>query len=423
MINTLKIQSITIKSRIHWRTILEETICNLKDITDSFLLEKSIACLRNYITNKQHERLFTEELFSLIQFYTNPNPRNSKIIAEDIDQNLFPSIFESYISKSISSTKDLEAKAAMAARLALKYRNIFVHSIEEFKSTPIPSVPRIDSLMCIFLQNFLLVFPTQIVQSFLENCYLKYRSELIYFNLYNRILKIFKLPEESACSIAEVLCCINESEKTINIIKYLICGINENLKYKLIHPEWASLFISQSLQSPFREVLEGFKNSDLPLENLLPTVTYGIYLVKFPKRLYGYTSKAQRILFHYFNDGFGEQGATFVVYLHELAHYLQRLQCKNVLQTLESKSDEYGEKEGGRELEKRLFGSYLQHFTNEAAEFIIGSECITNRFAFQEEFKKKNTVKGDSRVIGLARSETVIYLGTCASSYGKLFGL
>ena len=420
---SLKISSTEANFDYNWKNIIQISLMKARQIEDAFLIEKTIKSIKIWIMTMQYEDPFTQSLFGFIDTFINTTIRHSEIISRDIDHSLFSSCFRSFASESISPTKDLEGEAMMANTLAINYENIFQRSNEDVRATQIHSQPHLDSILCLFLNEFLKIYPKKQVQDHLAKHYERNPLFEISFKLFNTINQFFEYPLDLACSLAELLCCISEENKTLDMLDYVIFEINRGLPYRKLSINWSTHFLSQSQQPPFLEILTKFNKSSTPLETLLQNATSGIYLIKFPKQVYGYTSKQQQIILNLFNENFGVEGATFVVYLHELAHYLQRVDCPTVASCMERKSDEFEEKEGGRALEKQLFGDFIMYLTEDAANFAIGSESTQSSSInnFQEVFKKKNSIQPDSRIISLNKSMNIIFLGKCGSSYGNIF--
>ena len=80
-------------------------------------------------------------------------------------------------------------------------------------------------------------------------------------------------------------------------------------------------------------------------------------------------AKTLQISLKLFNDVRGKKDIAFAVYLHELTHYFQRIDCKTYQ---DSNSDEFEAKEWGFELETCLFGGHLKSITDAAAACLEG---------------------------------------------------
>ena len=64
-----------------------------------------------------------------------------------------------------------------------------------------------------------------------------------------------------------------------------------------------------------------------------------------PQKIFGITLKTRSISIKYFEGSTGSQGASFVIYLHELAHFLSRADCTTISDAFLRKSQEAGENE------------------------------------------------------------------------------
>ena len=200
---------------------------------------------------------------------------------------------------------------------------------------------------------------------------------------------------------------------------FLLLKINENLVYTKIKSEWAQDFINIVCQPPFKNILKEFRpNTERKLRNILEEVTHNIILIKFPKRIYGFTLKAQRIAIKMFNEYRGEKGATFVNYLQELAHYLQRTECNTIEEAIKGTSPDQGSgSEGGSAVITKIFGKNLTFISYPAAEYIVNGSLPNELLQFQEEFNTHMS-KTEKGYISLAKfSDQEIHFGICASFY------
>ena len=147
-------------------------------------------------------------------------------------------------------------------------------------------------------------------------------------------------------------------------------------------------------------------------------MTHNIILIEMPKFTSGLTLISQTIAIKLFKQKVGAKGASFIVYLHELAHYLQRIRCNTVLEAGKKKSlDNFRVSEGGNLLEETLFGKVLERVSIPAAQFTISCSSSISLSDFQRKFDELNANIHGVKYINLKSSSDSIYLGSCGTKY------
>jgi hypothetical protein len=145
-------------------------------------------------------------------------------------------------------------------------------------------------------------------------------------------------------------------------------------------------------------------------------------LLTVPNKSYGLTLNSLNMVIKLFKESRGNEGATFVVYLHELAHFPQRADFKTFGECNSPTSQKKGIEEGGFQLENELFDTQLFFITYEAAEYIFESNIPADLEIFKSTFKNLNQyIERDPNgtKINLSRTGSIIYFGTCGNRYGK----
>ena len=359
-------------------------------------------------------------------------------LTRKVDKLLIDTIKDSLVDDCFNLTeRDRKIKDQLAT-LIKKYSTIHREFYQRYMNTLIRvEKPIVDEVLflavCKFLDNLenqacLNEFITQI-EKFMRN-------EKAY--LTHRFLYLRLLPQDIQYIYAEIIMTINDPKKFAFIIRFIFQKLPFALDYKLLDTEWKENFISTALREPFYDTLTHFTNENILVH--LRKATECIYLVDMPKKLFGITLKTQAISLKFFKEISGNQGATFIVYLHEMAHYLRRTNCSTISQACARKSEEHGEKEGGYKLEKMLFGNIVELITDEAGEFILSSNLskqienykelrieepdppLSNQQIFQKLFKIENKSSREKNSIELCRFGGKIYLGGCASVYGVFEG-
>ena len=137
-----------------------------------------------------------------------------------------------------------------------------------------------------------------------------------------------------------------------------------------------------------------------------------------PKFTSSLTLLNQFITIKLFKQKEGAKGATFILYLHELAHYMQRIKCKTMLEAAEKQSlSNFQVSNAGDLLEETLFGKNFERISIPAAQFTISSSSPISLNDFQRRFDKLNANSHGVKYINLKSSKDFIYLGSCGSKY------
>ena len=117
-------------------------------------------------------------------------------------------------------------------------------------------------------------------------------------------------------------------------------------------------------------------------------------------------------------------GAQFIIFLHELGHYLQRASCPIVGDAAKIFSPELrfapNSTEGGYTLEHELFGEEIFGISLHQAEFLLSGSYPDTLEEFRLGLKKLNKFEAGNPVIILRRNQHVIMLGGCGSYYNKI---
>ena len=104
-----------------------------------------------------------------------------------------------------------------------------------------------------------------------------------------------------------------------------------NLLFANISEEWANDFINRACSPLFYDILNRFNNSGKPLREILDSVTKTIILIDMPMLNYGLVLKNKKIAIKYFTfEKNSNKAYTFIIYLHELRYYFQRLNFTNL---------------------------------------------------------------------------------------------
>ena len=203
---------------------------------------------------------------------------------------------------------------------------------------------------------------------------------------------------------------------------------------------WKDKFINSALQSPYAEILLHFKKSGIPLNELLRE-SHRKYLFSnyASEYVFGITLNNRSIALRLFAESTGSQGATFIIYLHELAHFLRIASCTTIHETFQRKNHEerkmkediiwkkcYLARSSMRLLMKQeiLFCARIYKKTSTCIEKILEKIFFTARSSnvelFQLIFKANNKHYPGVNSISLCRMGGAIYLGECGSFYGSI---
>ena len=409
--------------------------------------------IKHYIKSKHFDEKIKE---FLICFYdiNSPHPYENLIkLSREFDERIIDLIIKSLMNE-FSNHQMLENQILIVINeISQAYENLFVEINDRYLSTPVKRYPNLDDVLFIAVSRIFkslqnpLVIPELVlyVQKFLN-------SEKVY--LTPKLIELCLLPEEIQYSYAEIIFSISDPEKSLPILCFIYEKFGEILPYSKIPSEWSEKFISRALQNPYRDILNKYiPTKKDKLLKVLKEVTSRIHLLTTPGRFYGITLKNQSIVIKLFRETSGNEGATFAVYLHELAHFLRRVGCKNIMETNKRKSHEIeAGSEGGYALEEMTFGSRLLSINDDAGVFLLSEnfeeilskkikkilkkkatenspvkkfselpteeQTIVLHEAFQTEFQYRNKGTSTEHRIYLCRYGGPIMLGFCGSVYG-----
>ena len=333
----------------------------------------------------------------------------SNQISNDIDKGIIFPIFN-----STQNSDDLKNQIREnALKIKENYKECIRVSLENYYNSPIHA--NIDTQIHIIL----------VINNFLEKChedfvvdYFKDQHNLGKFcmSLSNQIQILSHFPLHIQNALCGLFLTLNEYYS--DVIGYMFKKLNRNLKYEAISSDWATDFIDRAANPPFSDILAKFNTSGEDLRCILQAMTHNIILIEMPKFTSGLTLISQIIAIKLFKQKAGAKGASFIVYLHELAHYLQRIKCNTVLEAGEKKSlDNFRVSEGGNLLEETLFGKVLDRVSIPAAQFTISCSSSISLEDFQRKFDELNANVHGVKYINLKSSRDFIYLGSCGSKY------
>ena len=278
-------------------------------------------------------------------------------------------------------------------------------------------MPNIEDLLCLALKHILencLTDSFNQVYEYLIRIHQQYAN----ISLTSIIREIAKFPTGMQYVLAEHLYRVNNVNGCRMMI-FFIKKVNESLDYITIDKTWADEFIELACSAPFIDFLSPYiRGEDTDLRRLLGLVTDKITLMDLPEGVLGVTFYNLTMCIKLFPEQSGSKGATFFVYLRELAHYLQRVSGAVIKECEGPKSmTNFNVPEVGYQLEQKLFGHRLLMITGEAADYLV-TPLPRSYEEFIQEFEKENTVTDDtSVVINLSSSGGTIYLGGCGSRF------
>ena len=394
-------------------------IKTLKKQKDRLLFSKSIDCIKSMIESLQIS-VIKNKLYNYIDSCINPIFERAEIISKNIDNDLFPSFFQSLYSETINPEKNTVNITNISNHILSNYQNVFNECLEEYKHQNINSLPNIDTVLCLFLKEFLLCYPEKEIQMLFIKISETNSRKIGSFSILHKIRNFRLYPPLIQCSLAQMLMEINNKKKRVCFMKYIMNVLKKKFAYEKIEENARIEYINQALKSPFVEILKHFYDSEIPLEEILDNATKNIYLFQFPENHFGFTSKNQHISIHLFSQGLVKKGAIFIVLLHELAHYLKRVNCQTVEEAIIRKSFEPNH-EGGRNLEVLLFGHTIHLLTEAASTFLLKDPLPQTLEGFQKQFDFENNIADGSnkKFVTLSGSGEVVLLRYCACSYSS----
>ena len=398
---------------------LDSFIKTLRKQKDRLLSSRSIDCIKSMIESLPIS-VIKNKLYVYIDSCINPIFERAERISKNIDNDLFPSFFQSLYSEAINPAKNTVNITNISNHILSDYQNVFNECLEEYKHQNINSLPNIDAVLCLFLKEFLLCYPEKEIQMLFIKISETNSRKIGSFSILHKIRNFRLYPPLIQCSLAQMLMEINNKKKRVCFMKYIMNVLKKKFAYEKIEENARIEYINQALKSPFVEILKNFNDSTIPLEVILDNATKDIYLFTFPENHYGFTSNNQHISIHLFSKEFAKKGAIFIVLLYELAHYLKRVNCQTVEEAILVKSFEPNY-EGGRNLEVQLFGHTIHFLTEAASIFLLQDPLPQTPKEFQDQFDIKNNIADGShkKFVTLSRSGKVALLGYCACSYGS----
>ncbi|OMJ69400.1 hypothetical protein SteCoe_32883 [Stentor coeruleus] len=329
----------------------------------------------------------------------------------------------------------LDQALALASKIDKKFFSLLIQKIKEnqetqneynYRKTPSQTLPNIQELLCLGLYNLVKISLANGFKAAFAYYYKKYGKQEN-FNLCSLIRHIDELPEQIQYFIAEILTKLRKTE--INWFYFIIEKVQKNLSFESINQEWATDFVQLASSPPYCSILNKFKqDQNANLRDILERITSKIVLMELPEKVYGRTFYNNSIVLKLFIENEGNKGATFVIYLHELAHYLQRSQSDTIGASQSPKSDKnFGFQEGGYLIEKEIFGSCLYYITVEAADYIVSMQVDQDHDQFLNIFNEKNKIIVErsefaevKKFINLHRSSNRILLGECGSRFSNI---
>ncbi|OMJ75165.1 hypothetical protein SteCoe_25748 [Stentor coeruleus] len=287
---------------------------------------------------------------------------------------------------------------------------------DNYKRTPNKILPDIQELLCLGLYNFVKrSLDVGFNKAFTR--YFQLNGEQGNFSLCSLIRRIDALPQQIQYFMAEILASIGKTE--VNWFYFVIEKVQRNILFKEICKEWVADYVQLACAPPYCTFLNEFKeekNDDL--RTLLEGISPKIFLMDLPENVYGRTFYSSSIVLKLPLEDEGSKGATFVIYLHELAHYLQRSKSETIGASLSPRSEKnFDVLEGGYFIENKIFGTCLYYITVEAADYIVSMQVDKDHNRFMEVFRKKNEFGEGKKMISLHRSNNVILLGECGSRF------
>ena len=383
--------------------------------------------------------------------YYDLNSNHSYIISiklcRDFDNRIISLINRSLIEDFSSSDNVINLVLEEVKELSRLYLGLFNEIYNRYLATRVNCLPNLDDVFFVAMSRIIKSLENpkaiQYLISKAQMCLNRIKMHLTY-----KLLEFFLLPDEIQYIYAEIIFSVNDPTKTFIILDFIYKYSFDKLEQTQISAELSNKFVRKALQNPFRKVLNGFIPDKTQLRSFLEIVSPKIYLVTMPARIFGITLKNQTIAIKIFKEETENEGATFVIYMHELARFLRRVDCQKINETSKRISDGIKQgSEGGFSLEEMLFGAKLLYIYDEAGAFILeenmedmfnksiqeslkisdaenGSSIdnpvqrITLIQAFQTEFHRRNTPNSKCHKIDLCKYGNAIMLGTCATIYG-----
>lgn len=186
--------------------------------------------------------------------------------------------------------------------------------------------------------------------------------------------------------------------------------------------EWTSDFEEAVCKPPFINFLQKYHKSNLDFRSAIRLGIGRIKLMKIPKSVSGFNTSNGKIIIKIYNGDLAKS-ATFYVFLHEIAHFLQRIENTTLGDNARNFSfenlrpeltDGEFEIEGGDYLEEKLFGGKKKLITYDAAMYLISKNLPNNQEEFTQKFEELSKENSDSSKISIKlKSGESVFLGHC----------
>ena len=457
---------------IKYDTIIEKSINSVCSLETLRVLDL-VGSYFSFITRKIKILTNDELKNSLLCFFESFNNHGLKIsqgLCKMIDEKLMPNYFnfKQILNKNYySQIEDIIQHHGHEAIQQLEFN---------YNKTLCYDIPELDSVCEPFLIKFLNAY--SVIFSYLKMNYNAETPMREFILLSTIIRKITSYPKEYQYIIFEVMQGIS-SEK-IGYIDYLFTKLPFKIKFRRLKPSWREKFNKRALGSPFKDKLGGFiRTKHDTLENLLGKAIQHVYILELPSCVSGITLNNKFIAISLFTDPKNKKGATFFVYLHELAHYLRRSDCITIEQSIlprsiespleifddelnacneskgnnevpsdvadeEEKDSQLAEEqkeihsavkpstkkqsekckkqitEGGQKFEYRIFGELYKEIRTPAAKFLFEDNNLSLD-AYMKRFKELNKLigKGSTGTQVRMESDDPTSIGSCGCRYGE----
>ena len=367
--------------------------------------------MKRYVDN--NPKLSSELKCTLIEIIKANNEVNSFPMIHQISREIDERIVAEFFTK-VNSPQDYESKPVLeiSKEIRNEYSWFFTISHELYMKTKIGDYPDIQHVLSEFLQQFLeKCYKRDIISYFVE----RYREDNL-LSISNRLQSISNYDKHIQYIIASAL--IKFADNAYNTLDYLFEKLEAGIKYRTIDRNWAADFIHWASGPPFQAFLLECIGPEHDLLSSLELITNGITIIKLPKGFSGFNLHSCRIIaIKWFKHAPEAKGAIFAIYLHELVHFLLRLDCQFVKEFMSPKSDyKFNAEcsEGGEIFETRVFGSVLTQISFEAAEFLASGNLPKSLEEFTARFKSLNEAKPRKRFFSLKNFSNKIFLGACA---------
>ena len=396
---------------------------NLGSQEDSYfgLHERICNILQEFVDNSIDDQTIKQELMSLINSNRMPvNYPESNLLAKKIETGLF-----SYFHRMLLHKEEIKIDEIEAIINDIKdetYHKFLNESLSYYASVKTFSdeFGNIDYLIYLFLANILTVVGTNEFKEFYIHQFELYGKNANCVPLSYKIQYISKtFPNNIQYIIFEILMGLNK--QNIEPLFYFCDNINKMLTVEPIPEEWRSDFIRLTRNPLIRNVLcnirqpEAFHSEEL--DEIINRAAKDVMIMKLPSGLSGITIKTLKIVIKQYKEPQTRKGATFIVFLHELGHYLRRYGSKTIAEALLSNSQELDEKEGGYQVEVDIFRARVFHITDAACEYLLNGDYPPDLAIFQQSFHAFNQDLPERKITMIRGSHRASYIGRCGSLF------